>query len=210
MSLEFLPRKVQQQVNKSTSKKLGQDGVYSNEGLIRTTQVTKGKEKAPSDTITDETILISLRLAFSNYNLHNDNKLRELLSGVDVDECLLFCVLVVHPSLTEKPDISLDQILLQCNLLRTLKTIGRSRLVRLIKFHFPDIEIRLRLSEPSTSRFDDDGGFEMKSLKWTQTRQWDAGFWEERTVYIVCNSSHHPLIGLFIHIFEHLTGEHTE
>jgi hypothetical protein len=104
MSLEFLPRKVHQQVNKTTSKSLRRDCVYSDEGIIRTTQITKGKQKAPSNTLTDETILITLRLAFSNYTLHNDNELREILSSSDVDECLfvsVFSEFVVHPSLTE-------------------------------------------------------------------------------------------------------------
>jgi hypothetical protein len=188
MSLNFLPRKLQQRATKQTPESPNKGGPYGKEEPARTAQLFKGKRKVSSDDFSDEAILVSLRLAFSDYNLQHDNEFRELLSSVDEDECSFILSLVIRPALTSNLDIPLHRILKHNTLLLPAKTVGEAHLVRLIKSHSSDIEIRLRLSEPSTSHFDGAGGFEIRCTKWRRflTRQWDDSFWEERTVYIVC------------------------
>jgi hypothetical protein len=84
-------------------------------------------------------------------------------------------------------DIPLERIITHNSYLSSLDSVGHLQLMQLIKTHFPDIEIRLQLAEPSSSRANDQGGFEVRCLKWREalTRQWDEAYWEERTIYIV-------------------------
>jgi hypothetical protein len=87
MSLNFLPRKLQQRTSKHPTKNSIQSDSGKGDGGQLPDQFSKGKQKERSDEISDKTILTLLKLAFSDYNLNKDKEFRELLSSKEEPDC---------------------------------------------------------------------------------------------------------------------------
>ena len=97
MSLEFLPRKLQQRPAKPQQSEAVRDGSERSNYNQKVDRIDKGKQKARSTEISDETVLTTLKLAFSNYTLQTDEAVRGLISSAGDNECIFgICVIQTY------------------------------------------------------------------------------------------------------------------
>src|ERR1700742_1027040 len=87
MSLDFLPRKLQRRATKQAPKVAVQDDSISHFQPKEIGQNVKGKRKAAPEPISDEIILASFKLAFSDYTLNENNVFRDFLWRFEDEDC---------------------------------------------------------------------------------------------------------------------------
>lgn len=85
MSFDFIPRKLQ-----NVKKVQHKQPVNPRKDVAQPTGLVpdaKGKQKAETEAISDDDILLSLRLTFSDYTLWKDQNLREMLANPGDEGC---------------------------------------------------------------------------------------------------------------------------